>query len=257
MNNINIKEYVKNEMLKLKTSAQAHVKLGIIDATDSMASRTYIRNKIKDFEELGWEAKVYEEDSSVPQAVERAVEDGCTAIMAQLPTKEGVTFDPTMVPPEYDCDGFHPMSYCLPATARGVMEYLREVGFCCEGSLCVVVGQGMTAGKPIADELRKAKATVATLNSKTPWKVKNILLKDADLVVVATGRHGVVCREDCPHALVIDVGINFVDGKMCGDFIENEETKKGECWSTPVPGGVGLLTRLGMLRNCLDLVKKG
>ena len=98
------------------------------------------------------------------------------------------------------------------------------------------------------------------------WPVKIVRPKDkfdlhyllsygleTDLVICATGQPQSIHREQCESAIVVDVGISRLNGKIVGDFVEDENNIVGEAWSTPVPGGVGLLTRLGLMKNCLDL----
>lgn len=251
MQQIDIKEYVKKQKEVLKDSAQAgNIKLGIIDATaaDDTANAIYIKKKIEDCQEMGWAVEVYK-TKNVPQAIKKANET-CSTIIVQEPiAADAVGYSPIAIPPEKDVDGLNPISTFDPATPKGIIMYLNECGFEYRGKNAVVIGRSDIVGRPMAKMLLDKDMNVTVLHSKTKEEDKRRYLREADLVVIAVGKPGTVKREECPRAVVVDVGINRINGRLCGDFVENYEMTSETIWSTPVPGGVGLLTRLALLDN--------
>ena len=258
MQKLNIKDYFKNQFNKLKTFAQAHsFKLGIIDATDphDIGNQIYIKRKVEDFNNVGWEATVIKIDD-VEKGIAQAKEEGCNGIIVQLPTRPEVEFNNTMIPAEMDCDGLRAESLYDPATARGIIDYLEDCDFCFKGARVLVIGRSEIVGRPVARMLTDKDATVTLCHSKSDKNHVLDLLWRADLVIIAVGVASAFSRKQCPNAIVIDVGINRTENGICGDFVEMEEYCSGDVWSTPVPGGVGLLTRLGLMKNCQDIVSR-
>ena len=259
MNYIAPKEYFDREIEELRgCSLKPIPHLGIIDATaaDDVGNQIYIRNKVKDFNLVGWKVDVYKTDE-IEKAVAEALADGCNSLICQLPVREGVAFDAAMIPAQYDADGIADLGIVNSATPRGIIDWLDACGYKFDGKNVVVVGRSKIVGRPMARMLLDRNCTVSVVHSKTKHLDKVKLLERADLVIVAAGCRGVVTRAMCPRAGVVDVGINRDEnGKICGDFIEIEEYCDGG-WSTPVPGGVGLLTRLGLLKNCMELCELG
>lgn len=253
MTHLDIKEYLKNQQDALKDFAQ--VKLGIIDATreEDAASKMYIDSVLKSFAQMGWKAATFPVrpgETSIHDAVIRAITHKCTAILVPRPIREGVDFDPRMIPRMYDCDGARSDSFVNPSTPQGIVDYLDACGFRYEGRNALVLGRSEIAGKPMARMLLARDMTVSVAHSKSdPCEVSS-LLQDADLVICATGQPHAFCRGQCLKAVVIDVGISRVDWKIVGDFEEDVDKCVDGAWSTPVPGGVGLLTQLALLKNC-------
>jgi methylenetetrahydrofolate dehydrogenase (NADP+)/methenyltetrahydrofolate cyclohydrolase len=146
--------------------------------------------------------------------------------------------------PEKDVDGFHPDSPYAPATPGGIMKYLRACEFDLTGKDVVIIGRSNIVGKPLAAMMTDADATVTLCHSKS--KLSHHLYS-ADLIVTAVGKAGFL---NCYpiHVPVIDVGINFDEnGKLVGDCFNTEGRDV-----TPVPGGVGLLTRCALLDNVIE-----
>ena len=142
-------------------------------------------------------------------------------------------------------DGFEPDSKHTPCTPGGIIDYLDAAGFDYEGKLAVVIGRSVIVGKPMAKLLLDKNCTTVIIHSKTPPLTKQYLLQAADLVVCAVGKVGVLDPNECPNAFIVDVGINFnEEGKLVGDVLEGAAER-----TTPVPGGVGLLTRLKLMKN--------
>lgn len=256
---INIKDFFKQEKAFLSNTAGAldltdKIKLGIIDATadGDVANAIYINKKVEDFKDRGWNVEVYK-TKDVPTTIKEASKT-CSAIIVQEPiAKDAIPYSALDIEGVKDVDGLSPLSEFWPATPKGIIMYLNKCGFNYEGKNAVVLGRSDIVGKPMAKMLLDRNMNVTVLHSKTSDEDKAYYLAHADLVIAAVGKAGILKREDCPHAIVVDVGINRnEEGKLCGDFVENEDYVNDEVWSTPVPGGVGLLTRLALMVNTLE-----
>lgn len=251
-----IKEYVKlrKEILK-ETAAEfdTPANLAIIQVGENEASNRYVRNKLKDCDEVGITAHAYfyPEDTTefeLVDQIEHLVEfyDG---VIVQLPLPPHIRAEVALaaIPKEKDVDGFRCDSQFNPATPLGIVNYLDYCGFNFEGKEVVILGRSDIVGKPLAQMMTDRDATVTLCHSKS--KLSNHLYR-ADLIVSAVGKPKFL---NCwpIHCPVIDVGINFVvgpegDNKLVGDCYNTESRDV-----TPVPGGVGLLTRVSLLENVL------
>lgn len=255
MKQVNIKEYFNQEMQRLRDARLIAPSLMIVDATSGdAANQIYIRNKMKDFGAVGWKAEVFKvsDSAELKKLLGGVQKRGFTSVIVQMPVAPHIEFTYDMLSPLVDADGLAPASKVMPATVRGIIDYLDDCGFEYEGKTAVVLGRSDIVGKPMAKALLDKNMTVSICHSKTHEQDKMYLLRNADLVICATGQPQSVYRTQCPDAFVVDVGINRVDGKIVGDFVESREMSEANL-STPVPGGVGLLTRLGLMKNCLEL----
>lgn len=254
MKNIIIKDYFQQEMKNLRRTVVNPPSLLIIDATDGdIGNQIYIKKKVEDFQFLGWKVEVAkpEDDFSLVQLCKSDLYDG---IICQMPISKKFNTDvKRIIPSSKDVDGLNIDPLVMPATVRGIIDYLDAGGYFYSQKTALVIGRSEIVGKPMAKALLERDMTVIQCHSKTPIDTLKSLARKADLVVCAAGRPGVMQRHWCPNAIVIDVGITRVDGKIKGDFVENEAMTNNIRWSTPVPGGVGLLTRLGLIKNCVDL----
>ena len=142
----------------------------------------------------------------------------------------------------------------IPCTAAGCMEMIRSTGIDIAGKNAVVIGRSNIVGKPVAIQLLKENATVTICHSHT-IRLKEICQK-ADILIVAVGKKNFVTADMIkPGAIVIDVGINVQEnGKLCGD-VDFNEAKEVAGYITPVPGGVGLMTRAMLMKNILEATK--
>lgn len=257
MPQIDIKEYFKAEKEKMRQTIVEHgyepPSLTIIDATeDDIGNQIYAKRKMDDFISLGWPVNLIKpKEGDDLFALLRYI--NTDSVIFQMPIAEYYHFNINCIPPEMDCDGLSRNSMVIPATVRGIIDYLNACEFNYTGKNAVVLGKSNIVGKPIAKELLNKDMTVSICHSQTREEDKEYLLRNADLVICATGRPLSIYREQCESAIVIDVGINKFNGKIVGDFVEDKNNIVGNAWSTPVPGGVGLLTRLGLMKNCLDL----
>lgn len=257
MKQVNIKDFFNKEKIKLELIAKSlgiknKIKLGIIDATaaDDAANAIYIKKKVEDFKNLGWGVQTY--ITKDPEAAIKEASQTCSAIIVQEPiAADAKNYSILSIDASKDVDGLNPLSEYSPATPLGIIMYLNECEFDYKGKNAVILGRSDIVGRPLAKMLLDYDMNVTVLHSKTNDKDKEFYLAHADLVIAAVGKPGVIKREQCPNAVVIDVGINRVDGKICGDFIENPQMTTDTVWSTPVPGGVGLLTRLALMTNVL------
>ncbi len=255
-----------DEVEKLK--AQGHTpKLSVILVGNDGASQSYVRSKKKAAEKIGMISEVIHlnEDTSeadVLKELERLnQDDSVSGILVQVPLPKQVDEQKVLdaIDPAKDVDGFHPINIgrlyldeakLIPCTPLGVMELLKYADIDLEGKNAVVIGRSHIVGQPVAKLLIQQNATVTVLHSRS----QNISehLKQADVIVSAVGRPGMVTRDDVKAgAVVIDVG-NTPDenGKLKGD-VEYDEVKEIAGAITPVPGGVGPMTITMVLNNTL------
>lgn len=255
-----IKEYITNEKKLLAESiSKLTVKptLTIIQVGDVEASNRYVRNKLKDAAEVGIDATLVKlkddiTTTGLTNLINLTQTDG---IIVQLPLPKHIDVDEVMksIPSEKDVDGFGVDSPFTPCTPGGIMDYLDSINFEFKGKHAVVIGRSEIVGKPMIKLLLDRDMTVSCCHSKTPTTLRDNLLREADLVVCAVGKHGVISSQKALNAFIVDVGINFNDeGKLVGD-VEVSPLDKDRV--TPVPGGVGLCTRLKLMKNVMEASK--
>ena len=255
--------------LKLRTVAieeKYHKKIGlaVVLIGNDPASQVYVRNKVKACEEAGIRSFRHDlpEETTQKQAEELvsalAEDENIHGILVQLPLPKGLDEKRllALIPPEKDVDGFHPVNVgnlvlgkesIVACTPMGVMTMLHEYGVEISGKNAVVIGRSNIVGKPMALLLLRENATVTVCHSKT----KNLkeICKNADILVAAIGRPAFVTADMVKEgAVVIDVGINRVDGKLKGD-VDFEKVGEKASYITPVPGGVGPMTITTLLEN--------
>ena len=238
--------------------------LAVILVGDNPASRVYVTSKRKDCEECGYYSEEYTLPAETPEAdlldlIEvlngREEIDG---ILVQLPLPEHMDEKKVLlaIDPDKDVDGFHPMNVgklvsgeagFLPCTPSGVVELMEEYGVDPGGKHCVILGRSNIVGKPMALLMLRKNATVTVCHSRTP-NMKE-LCRQADILIAAVGRRGLVTPDMVKEgAVVIDVAINRDEnGKLCGDC-DRAVYEKSSAF-TPVPGGVGPMTRAVLMKN--------
>lgn len=250
----NIKEYCAQQLERIKGLVQQRTqapRLVIIQVGHNDASDRYVRNKIKDCEQVGIRAEVaWVDEKEATQVymetlVRRWAHMPIDGMIIQLPLPAGIDKDAlaALIPDALDVDGFKNTSPYYPCTPKGIIDYLeRAHNYSFDGKHVVVIGRSDIVGRPMASMALERDATVTVCHSHTR-NLKEIL-QIADLVVCAVGKPKFldVSELKCP---VIDVGINYDNG-LCGDCY-------GEGNVTPVPGGVGLLTRLALVENVIDI----
>ncbi|HEX8744050.1 MAG TPA: bifunctional 5,10-methylenetetrahydrofolate dehydrogenase/5,10-methenyltetrahydrofolate cyclohydrolase [Thermoleophilaceae bacterium] len=191
-------------------------------------------------------------------------DDSIAGILVQLPLPDGVDQDAVVdaVDPSKDVDGVHPLNAgrlflglpaLAPATPLAVMELLRRHDVEVAGKRAVVVGRSNITGKPVAMLLLHANATVSVCHSRTPDL--GAAVRAGEIVVACAGRAGLIGADMvAPGAVVVDVGTNFEDGKLVGD-VRYDEVAEVASAASPVPGGVGPLTNLMLVRNLLEAAR--
>lgn len=241
--------------------------LAVILVGENPASQTYVRNKEVACREVGIASEVYRLEETTPaDTVFRLLEQlnerpDVHGILVQLPLPPHL--DPRLVietiRPEKDVDGFHPLNVgrlaagepCLvPCTPRGIITLLERSGITIHGKHAVVVGRSNIVGKPAALLLLQQDATVTVCHSRTPDLAA--VTSRADLLVVAVGRPQMITGEMVKEgAVVVDVGINRVEGRLVGDVdFATVAPRAGAI--TPVPGGVGPVTVAMLLANTVE-----
>jgi methylenetetrahydrofolate dehydrogenase (NADP+)/methenyltetrahydrofolate cyclohydrolase len=241
--------------------------LAVILVGSDPASQVYVSHKRKDCEEVGFVSQAYDLPATTGQAELMALIDRLNdeptidGILVQLPLPEHLDASLLLerIRPDKDVDGFHPynigrlaqrMPLLRPCTPKGIMTLLQSTGVDLYGMHAVVVGASNIVGRPMAMELLLAGCTVTVTHRFTKDLPMHLGL--ADIVVVAAGKPGLVEGEWIkPGAIVIDVGINRqADGKLIGDVVYETALPRAG-WITPVPGGVGPMTRACLLENTL------
>ena len=260
----NIKEYVANKKLALKEKLKDNnLKAAIVQVGNVEASNRYVRNKIKDLEEVGITAELLKfpedisEEALLTQLHQLNIDDSVTGYLVQLPLPKHISEEKVnlAIDPAKDLDGFHPESKTTAATPLGMYTYLKDMNYEFSGKNAVIIGRSNIVGKPMHKLLLDANMNVTILHTKTTEEDKRFYLAHADLIIVAAGKHGVLNRSYKlkETAVVLDVGINFsAEGKLIGDC----EKDLPVAFQSPTPGGTGLLTRLAVIENLIFLSKQ-
>jgi methylenetetrahydrofolate dehydrogenase (NADP+) / methenyltetrahydrofolate cyclohydrolase len=289
-----IKEDVQREVAQMMETRGVQPCLATVLVGDDPASAVYVRNKIKACEEVGIKSEHHPLPASITAEELGAVisslnaRDDVDGILVQLPLPRGIDESAIIeaIDPAKDVDGFHPVSagrlamgrpVFVPCTPAGIIELLDFNGIEIRGTNACVVGRSQIVGRPMAQLLLQRDATVTICHSRT--KDLPAVTRQADLLVVAIGRAGMIGREHIkPGAVVIDVGMNKVSDPdevraLFGDAAEKRlevvgkrgytlvgdvhpaEAAEVAGMLTPVPGGVGLLTVAMLMKNTLKAAK--
>ena len=263
-----------------KTGRKPHL-VAILVGHDG-GSETYIASKIKNCEKVGFDSTLYQYENDITESdllkkIEEINQNPETdGILVQLPLPKHISADKVTerISPEKDVDGFHPVNLgrmqrnlpsFLPATPYGILLMLAEYNIDTEGKHCVVVGRSNIVGSPMsilmARNTNPGNCTVTICHSRTP-DIKKFTL-DADILIVAIGKKNFITADMVKEgSIVIDVGMNREMSnetksgyKLYGD-VDFEHVAPKTSWITPVPGGVGLMTIVGLLKNTLASAKK-
>jgi methylenetetrahydrofolate dehydrogenase (NADP+)/methenyltetrahydrofolate cyclohydrolase len=245
--------------------------LAVVICGRDAPSMVYLQQILRSCEKVGIEGRLVEVDDS---ASEGSLVDAVRALNAD-PTVNGIIVQMPLPPtirlravvnaidPDKDIDGIHPLNAgllrlgydgFLPATAHAAVEILRRSGIELEGKRAVVVGRSAVVGMPAAFLLVQENATVTVCHSRTRDLVRHV--KDAEILVVAAGKPGLI-RGDMLRrgVVVVDVGINVVDGRLVGD-VDLESARGVASAITPVPGGVGPLTNALLLAHLMRAAQR-
>lgn len=246
--------------------------LAVIMVGENPASQVYVKGKVKDCAECGIKSLEIHlpaettQEELLQKLAELADDAGVHGLLVQLPLPVHIDEKTVIeaIPPQKDVDGFTAVNVgrmmigeeCfLPCTPAGCMEMIRSTGVSISGKNAVVIGRSNIVGKPAAMLLLRENATVTICHSRTE-NLKQVCA-NADILVAAVGRAGFVTGDMVkPGAVVIDVGINRnAQGKLCGDVDYDAAVEKAG-YITPVPGGVGLMTRAMLMQNTLQAAQK-
>ena len=263
---------IENEHSELKAKVGRKAGLAVIIVGENPASQIYVRNKIRACERVGFHSETIRLDENITEEnllleIEKLNNDNnIDGILVQLPIPKHINELKVInaISAEKDVDGFHTTNIgkmmigdetgFLPCTPAGVIQMFEEYNIDLEGKDVLVIGQSNIVGKPMTLLLIKKRATVQVCNSKT----KNLpeKLQKADVVVAAAGSPKLVKGSDVKEGVVvIDIGINRVDGKICGD-VDFEEVSQKASYITPVPGGVGPMTIAMLIKNTFKSYKQ-
>lgn len=274
-----IKQEIKEEVTKIVQSGKKAPHLAAILVGENGASKAYVNSKVKDCKEVGFTSSLLKfpdticENELLEEIKKLNENEEIDGFIVQLPLPKGIDQEKIImaIDPKKDVDGFHPenfgkmaleMDSLLPATPFGIMQLLERYNIDTKGKKCVVIGRSRIVGRPMSI-LMSAKgtdATVTLIHSHTP-NIKEYTQK-ADIVIVALGipnyLKGDMIKEG---AVVIDVGITRVNDDsergyhLVGD-VDFEACEKKASFITPVPGGVGPMTRAMLMKNTLLAYKK-
>lgn len=257
---------IHKEILERKEKGIRNPSLAVILIGDNPASHVYVKNKKLACEKVGIKSISYNYSESITEkkllnlVEEINLNKDIDGILIQSPLPNHIDEDKIInaIDPKKDVDGFHPFNIGLLAirqpklrscTPYGVIKMLKASNINLEGLDATIVGVSNNVGRPMALELLLEKCTVTSCHSKTKDLEEKV--KQADLVVVAAGRQNLVKGEWVKKgAIVIDIGINRINGKLVGD-VEFNIASKNAAHITPVPGGVGPMTVATLMENTL------
>lgn len=272
-----IKQEIKQKVESYKEQGKRVPHLGAILVGNNGASRTYVDNKIKDCNFVGFESSelilpdTISQEELIAEIVKWNNDDTLDGFIVQLPLPKHINQEAVInaIDADKDVDGFHPTNFgkmalemetFLPATPYGIMEMLERYNIETSGKHTVVIGRSRIVGRPMSILMSKngnpGNSTVTLTHSKT----ENLeqFTKEADIVITALGVPGFLKAEMIKEgAVIIDVGITRVDDStnprgfiLAGD-VDFDNVKDKASWITPVPGGVGPMTRAMLLKNTL------
>jgi methylenetetrahydrofolate dehydrogenase (NADP+)/methenyltetrahydrofolate cyclohydrolase len=266
-----IKEQVKIEVEKLVNEFHIVPKLVVVLVGDIEASKIYVRNKERACIDAGMITQTIRKSADISEAEllnvikELNQDQSVHGILVQLPLPKHMNESKVIdtIDPRKDVDGFHTLNKgtmllankgLLPATPKGILTLLKAYQIPIAGKKAVVVGRSNIVGKPVSIMLLNENATVTITNSYT--KDLKFETLQADILVVATGKANLITKDMVKEGtVVIDVGMNRLEGKLCGD-VDYDEVAKVASFITPVPGGVGPMTIASLLQNTLLAYKQ-
>ena len=267
-----VKANLKEKVAQLANAGKRLPKLVVILVGDNPASLSYVTGKEKACKEVGMDSDLIKLPAETTQTELEALiqqldeDDNVDGILVQLPLPKHLDEDAILekIDPSKDVDGFHPVNVgkmmlnkdtFLPCTPKGITVMLDKMGLSdLSGKEAVVIGRSNIVGKPMGQLLLNRNATVTYVHSRT--KDIEAVCRRADVLVVAIGRPRFVTKEWVKEgAAIIDVGINRVDGKLCGD-VDFDDVVDHVSYITPVPKGVGPMTIAMLMENTLEAYGK-
>lgn len=265
-----IKSELAEEIEELKAQG-IHPGLAVVIVGDDPASRVYVNNKKKTCAQVGIHSEEYALKAETTQ--EELLElvdtlnkkESIHGILVQLPLPKHIDEKTVInaIDPKKDVDAFHPVNVgkimigdfdFLPCTPAGIMDLIAESGIDLEGKHCVVVGRSNIVGKPMSMLLLHKNATVTICHSKT--RDLAAVCRTADVLIVAVGRPEMITGDYIKEgAVVIDVGMNRLENKKLVGDVEFASASQKASYITPVPGGVGPMTIVTLMRNTVTAAK--
>ena len=265
------KQQIKQAVDSAQSEGLGKPHLAAIMVGEDPASAAYVRGKVKDCDQVGFDSTLIRLPDNVPESDLLAAihglndDDAIDGFIVQLPLPDHIDDKAVLmaIDPKKDVDGFHPenigrmalgLSTYLPATPYGIQLLLKYYQIDPSGQRVLVIGRSQIVGSPMSILLSRnqemGNATVTLAHSRT-IDIKGIA-QQSDIIIAALGKPGFVTADMVKKgAIVIDVGINRVDGKLVGD-VDFKQVEFVASAITPVPGGVGLMTRVGLLMNTLQ-----
>ncbi len=269
---LKIREELGEEVKKLKAEKGITPKLSVVLVGEDAASQVYVRNKEKACEKAGMIGETHRisastsEKSLIDLVKSLNKQDDIDGVLVQLPLPKHLDARKVLdeIIPEKDVDGLHPLNLgkllksedplFTACTPQGIMQLLLSTGVEIKGKEAVVVGRSNIVGKPIALLLLHQHATVTVCHSRT--KDLGATCRRADILIASVGSAKLIKADMVKEgAIVIDVGMNRLDNKLCGD-VDFEAVKEKASFITPVPGGVGPMTIAMLLKNTLIAAKR-
>jgi len=269
------KSHIRKEVAGRRAQGKRAPHLAAILVGEDPASQAYVKGKVRDCEEVGFESTLITlPANATQQELQKHVSDlnsnpAVDGFIVQLPLPAHLNADEILlsINPQKDVDGFHPenvgrmalgLPTYLPATPYGMLLLLEHYGLATEGKHAVVVGRSNIVGSPMSILLSRnskmGNATVTLAHSRTPNLAE--VCRSADILVAAIGKPKFITADMVKHgSVILDVGINRVDGKLIGD-VDFDAVEPVVGAITPVPGGVGLMTRVGLLMNTLHAARR-
>jgi len=274
-----IRHEIADEVRKLKSEGKKTPHLATILVGTNPSSQTYVANKMKDCEEVGFRSTLIKFEENIPETLlldkikELNNDDDIDGFIVQLPLPGHLNENNVIesIDPSKDADGFHPVNIgkmviglpgFLPATPFGIVELIKRYNIETSGRKCVVIGRSNIVGRPVSIlfSQKGMDATVTVVHSRTK-NLENIV-KEADIIVAALGSPGFIKAEMVKNgAVVIDVGTTRIEApgtktgwKLTGD-VDFDNVAPKCSYITPVPGGVGPMTRVSLLKNTLVAAK--
>ena len=272
LNGIRLAKQIRSQIRQKLKKLTFTPGLAVIQVGDDLASTLYIKHKQRDCEKVHFHSEVHRLPADISQsALIEQVEilnarSDIHGMLVQMPLPDGIDKDAVIdsVNPDKDADGLNPVNLgnllinregVTPCTPTGIIRLIELSGEKVEGKHAVCVGRSPLVGKPVGLMLLNRNATVTYCHSRTPNLTEQT--QKADILIVAIGKSEFITADMVkPGATVIDVGINHTNGRAVGD-VKFEEVKEVAGFITPVPGGVGPMTRAMLLENTLKLAIGG
>ena len=268
LNGTRLAQRIRSQIRKKLKKLNLTPGLAVIQVGDDPASTIYIKHKQRDCDKVNFHSEVHKLPAhTTQQELIKIIDDlsnrsNIHGILVQMPLPEQIDEQTVIdsIPPEKDADGLNPLNLgnlfinregVTPCTPTGIIRLIELTGLPIEGKQAVCVGRSHLVGKPIGIMLLNRNATVTYCHSRTINLLE--ITKQADILIAAVGNPEFITVDMVkPDAIVIDVGINSIGDRLVGD-VKFDEVKQIAGYITPVPGGVGPLTRAMLLENTLKL----